>query len=117
MSIRVYAITFDAHDPARLAAFWCHALGYRIALDTPEEVAIRAPDHEDLPVMFFLPVPQDKSGKNRLHLDLEPDDQEAAVERLLALGARRADIGQKDVDWVVMVDPEGNEFCVLPQRG
>jgi hypothetical protein len=61
-------------------------------------------------------VPEGKSGKNRLHIDLNPDDQGAEVARLEALGASRLDIGQGEVSWVVMADPEGNEFCVLTPR-
>ena len=61
-------------------------------------------------------VSREKAGKNRIHLDLAPDDQQAEVERLLALGARRVDIGQGDVSWVVMADPEGNEFCAFPPQ-
>ncbi len=67
-----------------------------------------------VPDLLFLRVPEGKPGKNRLHIDLRPDDQAAEVARLTELGARRIDIGQRpDVTWVVMADPEGNEFCVL----
>lgn len=70
-----------------------------------------------MPGLFFGVVPEGKTVKNRLHLDFRPDDQHAEVERLLALGARRADIGQRgDEPWVVLADPEGNEFCVLGER-
>ena len=66
------------------------------------------------PGLVFVPVPEAKRIKNRLHIDLVPDDRDAEVERLLALGASRADVGQDDeVTWVVLADPEGNEFCVL----
>jgi hypothetical protein len=67
-----------------------------------------------VPDLLFIRVPEAKAGKNRLHLDLRPDDQAAEVARLETLGARRASVGQSDeVGWVVMQDPEGNEFCVL----
>ena len=67
-----------------------------------------------VPDLLFLRVPDDKTVKNRLHLDLRPGDQAVEVKRLEALGARRADVGQSDdVSWVVMTDPAGNEFCVL----
>jgi hypothetical protein len=67
-----------------------------------------------VPDLLFLEVPEAKSVKNRLHLDLRPDDQTAEVERVIALGARRVDVGQSgDVGWVVLADPEDNEFCVL----
>ena len=65
------------------------------------------------PGICFVPVDDAKFQKNRLHIDLNPDDQNAEVERLLALGTRRADIGQGEVSWVVLADPEDNEFCVL----
>jgi hypothetical protein len=65
---------------------------------------------------LFLNVPESKSVKNRLHLDVVPDDQATEVERLLSLGAQRADIGQGEQTWVVLADPEGNEFCVLSAR-
>ena len=60
-----------------------------------------------------MPCSGEKAGKNRVHLDLRPDNQEAEIRRLEDLGATRIDIGQQDVAWVVMADPEGNEFCVL----
>jgi hypothetical protein len=83
--------------------------------DDPEEFEIRrAPDR--LPGISFLAVAEQKTVKNRLHLDFRPDDQLAAVERLLGLGATRADVGQGDEKWVVLADPEGNEFCVLASR-
>ena len=70
------------------------------------------------PLLVFLPVPEPKQGKNRLHIDVNPSgcDQDEELERLLALGARRVDIGQRDVPWVVLADPEGNEFCLLHRR-
>jgi Glyoxalase-like domain len=65
---------------------------------------------------LFVKVPDEKVGKNRLHFDLRPADQAAQVERLIGLGAKPIDIGQGDVTWVVLADPEGNEFCVLAPR-
>ncbi len=118
MASRLYNVTVDAHDPAALAAFWAQALGYRVAVATPDETAIEPPDDpaDACPALVFVPVPEGKVVKNRLHFDLAPDDQAAEVERLVALGARRVDIGQGAVPWVVMADPEGNEFCVLTPR-
>ena len=109
-------IVVDAEDPARLARWWAAALGYVIVTDQPpDEVEIRrTPDQ--LPGLLFTAVPEAKKGKNRLHIDLRPDDQEAEVERLIDMGARYADIGQGDVSWVVLADPEGNEFCVLSSK-
>jgi len=108
-------VVVDAEDPARLARWWAEALGYRIVREEPDEVEIRRTP-EALPGVLFLSVPDAKKVKNRLHLDLRPDDQEAEVERLVDMGARPADIGQGDESWVVLADPEGNEFCVLSSR-
>ncbi|GAA2560628.1 VOC family protein [Winogradskya consettensis] len=108
-------VVVDAEDPARLARWWAEALGFVIVHEEPGEVEIRrTPD--TLPGLLFVPVPDAKTVKNRLHLDLRPDDQEAEVERLVDMGARPVDIGQHDVGWVVLADPEGNEFCVLRAR-
>jgi glyoxalase superfamily protein len=118
MASRIYSVTTDAHDPAALAEFWRQALGYRIVHSRPDETCIEPADDpsDRCPALFFVPVPEGKVVKNRLHFDLAPDDQAAEVQRLVALGARRIDIGQGAVPWVVMADPEGNEFCVLPPR-
>jgi hypothetical protein len=74
---------------------------------------IRDTTDDRLPGILFVPAPEAKSCKNRLHLDFRPDDQDAEVERLVGLGATHADVGQGDQTWVVLSDPEGNEFCVL----
>jgi hypothetical protein len=98
-----------------VAAFWSAALDWPILYESEDEVLI-APFEERHPgvhPVLFLRNPDDKRVKNRWHFDLAPDDQDAEVARLEALGARRADIGQGEVDWVVMADLEGNEFCVL----
>jgi predicted enzyme related to lactoylglutathione lyase len=115
MPSRWEQIVVDAEDPARLARWWATALDYRIVREAPGEIEIRrTPD--ELPGLLFTPVPDAKTTKNRLHIDLRPDDQEAEVERLVDMGARLADIGQHDVSWVVLADPEGNEFCVLASK-
>ena len=112
MSLLWDSIGIDCADERLVASFWSEALG----------VELHGPDDEGdcwlepgvgCPQIFFGRVPEVKSVKNRTHLDLHPDDQDAEVERLISLGARRIDIGQGDVTWVVMADPEGNEFCVL----
>ena len=115
MGSRWEQVVVDAEDPARLARWWAEALHYQIVHEAPDEVEIRrTPD--EMPGLLFTPVPDVKTVKNRLHLDLRPDDQEAEVERLVDMGARPVDIGQHDVSWVVLADPEGNEFCVLAAR-
>lgn len=108
-------VVVDARDPVALGRWWNEALGWVVVNDDPADFEIR-PGPDVLPGMIFEPVPDHKAAKNRLHLDFRPDDQEAEVERLIALGATRVDIGQGDVPWVVLADPEGNEFCVLGNR-
>ncbi len=112
MASEWYTIVIDAHDPRALARFWAEVLGYRVLYEDEEEVLIAKGD-DAYPGICFVPVDDAKLRKNRLHIDLNPDDQDAEVERLLALGARHADIGQGEVRWVVLADPEDNEFCVL----
>ena len=118
MSIRFQALCVDAVEPSTAAGFWQAALGWRRTFEEPDEIVLEPPagSAEDgvSPDLLFLRVPEGKSVKNRLHIDLRPDDQAAEVARLEDLGARRVDVGQgPDVTWVVMADPDGNEFCVL----
>ncbi|MCX5067003.1 VOC family protein [Micromonospora lupini] len=108
-------LTIDARDPARLARWWAEALGYQVVAERPDEVEIRK-SADSLPGLVFVPVPDGKERKNRLHLDLRPADREAEVERLVDMGARHVDVGQGDVGWTVLSDPEGNEFCVLREK-
>jgi predicted enzyme related to lactoylglutathione lyase len=113
MAISFHQLVVDAHDLPTMARFWCRVLGWRVLFEAEDEIVIGSDAHAS-PGLCFVPVAERKSGKNRLHIDLAPDDQAAEVERILALGARRADVGQgEDVSWVVLADPEGNEFCVL----
>ncbi len=114
MTLRWGNIVVDCRDAARVAEFWSRALG--LTLHGPEDGEWWIEPGGDIPDVLFLGVPEAKTVKNRLHLDLRPDDQEAEVARLEGLGARRIDIGQGEVTWVVMADPEGNEFCVLRSR-
>ncbi len=109
-------VVIDAADPGALGRWWADALGWVVVdEDDDGEVEIRsAPDA--LPGLLFEPVPEGKDRKNRLHLDFRPEDRDAEVARLLALGATRADVGQGQQTWVVLADPEGNEFCVLGSR-
>jgi catechol 2,3-dioxygenase-like lactoylglutathione lyase family enzyme len=120
MDLRIQCLCIDTTDPARLGAFWQQALGWRRTDDGHDnnEVVLEPPagSKEDgvAPDLVFLRVPELKVGKNRLHLDLRPVDQAAEVARLEALGARRVSVGQgDDVSWVVLADPDGNEFDVL----
>jgi predicted enzyme related to lactoylglutathione lyase len=115
MTLFVNSLTVDAHDPAALARFWAAALDWPILFEAEDEVMIAPFDerHPGVYPMLFNRNADIKSVKNRWHFDLAPTDPDAEVARLEGLGARRADIGQGDVDWIVMADPEGNEFCVL----
>ncbi len=115
MALEWEQVLVDTSDPVGLGRWWAEALEWVVVNDDPEEFEIRpAPDR--LPGILFSRVPEPKTLKNRLHLDFRPDDQQAAVARLLDLGATRADIGQGDATWIVLQDPHGNEFCVLAQR-
>jgi hypothetical protein len=121
VDLRIQCVVIDSHDCERLATFWSEALGWRITYRSDGEWAIEPPEGDPAvdvaPDILFVKVPDEKITKNRLHLDLRPVDQGAEVERLLGLGARNVDIGQgDDVSWVVLADPEGNEFCVLGPR-
>jgi hypothetical protein len=135
MSLRWYSLVIDCHDIAAQARWWARVLDWQITDEADDEVVI-VPRHvtEDWlrstpweqvgPSLVFVPVPEGKAVKNRLHIDLAPqldEDQAAMVESLLAIGATRADVGQSAgepgaVTWVVLADPEGNEFCVLSSR-
>ena len=115
MSLEWEQVVVDASDPAALGRWWCEALGWVVVNDDPAEYEIR-PAEDRLPGLLFVAVPDAKTVKNRLHLDFRPDDRDAEVARMLRLGAVRADIGQGEQPWVVLADPEGNEFCVLSSR-
>ena len=113
---RLGSITCDGSRQVGL--FWSEALGWPLVWDQDEETAIRAPDGTGPFITWGPPVPP-KTLKNRLHLDIAPpagSDQRAEVERLISLGATPVDVGQGEVSWVVMADPDGNEFCVLTPR-
>ena len=109
MTLEWEQATVEAVDPQGLGRWWQEALGWVAVCDDPYEIQ---PEEGRLPGLLFLPSGE-KATKNRIHLDFRPDDQAAEVARLLELGATRIDVGQGDVPWVVMADPEGNEFCVL----
>ncbi|WP_372730164.1 VOC family protein [Nocardioides sp.] len=132
MALRWYSVVVDCQDFAMLGRWWAETLGWLIAYEDDDELVIvpsHMADEEPLDAnawleagvgMVFGSVPERKAGKNRLHLDLAPhttDDRDAEIERLLERGATYADVGQsEDVPWTVLLDPEGNEFCVLSAR-
>ncbi|MGO2037144.1 MAG: VOC family protein [Brevibacterium sp.] len=106
----------DARDPHALGRWWAEALGWVIVDESETEIEIRETP-ERLPGLIFGIDDDPKTVKNRMHLDFRPDDQAAEVARFLSLGAKRVDIGQTgDEPWVVLADPEGNEFCILSSR-
>jgi hypothetical protein len=132
MTVRWYTVVVDCEDNAGQARWWAGVLGWQVVYEAPDEVVIvpphalteaaeRTPLGERGPGLVFVPVPEGKKVKNRLHIDLAPgpdDDQTAEVDRLIALGASRVDVGQRsEASWIVLADPEGNEFCVLSPRG
>ena len=115
MSSRIASVVVDAVQPRVVADFWCHVLGWHV-LDEDDGVISIGPPDGAWPTIDVVPVPESKSVKNRLHLDLRADGTSTADElkRLLGLGARHTDVGQgSDATWVVLSDPEGNEFCLL----
>jgi catechol 2,3-dioxygenase-like lactoylglutathione lyase family enzyme len=127
MGSRLTEIVVDCHDAAAQAAFWAAVLGYQVVdsgdawveiapwEQEPADLAEQVRRAPGVPTLVFVTVPEGKTVKNRLHLDVNPIDrsQDAEVERLVGLGARHADVGQGTQTWVVLADPEGNEFCVL----
>ena len=118
VGLKIGWLTIDSHDPKKLGSWWKEALDLKVVFEDEDEFAVTGKGRIDSSWnILFYRAPDEKVVKNRLHLDLIPDTStEDEVARLEAMGAKRADIGQKDVTWVVMVDPEGNEFCVLSPR-
>ena len=115
MPVRLHHIVVDARDLPGLARFWTQALGWKVLSEREREIVIGT--DENAPVgMCFMPVTDPKTVKNRVHLDLTSSaaDRDQEIDRLLALGAHRADIEQTGAEsWTVLADPEGNEFCVV----
>ena len=119
MPVRLHHIVIDTYDLPGLARFWTQALGWKILSERDQEIVI-GPDENAPAGICFMPVSDPKTVKNRVHLDLTTSaaDRDREIGRLLALGARRAGIGQTGTEsWTVLADPEGNEFCVVrPKR-
>lgn len=132
MALRWYTVVVDSHDPAAQARWWAEVLDWQLVYESPDEAVIVPPWLNDSgrigdldawlragQGLVFVPVPEGKAVKNRLHLDLAPhtsQDRDAEIARLESLGATRVDVGQGEVTWTVLADPEGNEFCVLSSR-
>jgi glyoxalase superfamily protein len=131
MALKWYTVVIDCQDLHAQARWWADVLDWQLAFEADSEAAI-VPKHEQHrtlsaeewptvgPALVFVPVPEGKTIKNRLHIDLAPhitDDRDALIDSLLARGATRVNIGQDEsASWTVLADPEGNEFCVLSAR-
>jgi hypothetical protein len=113
-------IVVDCRDPLRLARFWSQVLEWPVVEDDRGYCWLSSTGEPTAPppLLVFVPVPETKSTKNRVHIDVNPSgcDQAQELARLLELGARRVDVGQGDAPWIVLADPEGNEFCLLGRR-
>ena len=122
MACRFSELVVDCRDPEALAAFWAAVLDYEVLGredDGGVEIGPEAGFGGAAPTLVFGPVADPTPGKLRLHIDVNPTDrdQDEELERLLALGATRADVGHTgDEGWHVLADPEGNEFCLLRRR-
>ena len=112
MGLRFSEVCIDAADVVALGQWWATALGWPSEVTDDGDFMLRPPGGAE-PTWLFVPVPDGKVVKNRIHFDFVPDDQQAEVDRLIGLGARHVDIGQGEQSWVVLADPEGNEFCIL----
>jgi len=119
MACRITELVLDCRDPGRLAEFWCAVLGYEVILRDGEDLELGPPGGrfgEGAITLVLSKSDDPRRGKLPLHLDVNPVgcDQETELARLTALGARPADVGQDGTEsWVVLQDPEGNEFCLL----
>lgn len=132
MALKWYTVVVDCRDPQKQAHWWAEALDWQVVYDTPDEAVAIPKDISAEPAadleewmrrgqgLVFVPVPEGKTVKNRLHIDLAPhtsQDRDAEIARLIGLGATHADVGQvPENTWTVLADPEGNEFCVLSSR-
>lgn len=123
--LKIQCITIDCHNPKALSEFWAQVLNWNFDENATEDEAyiekkLETSNSDGYPDLLFIKTPDNKSVKNRMHLDLRPENQLEEVERLEKLGARRIEIGQSRdaaTTWIVMADPEGNEFCVLKALG
>jgi predicted enzyme related to lactoylglutathione lyase len=110
--LRIGNVTFDCEHPPRVAEFWAAALGYQVKEASEFFAEVVAPDGTR-PNLLFIKVPEPRTGKNRVHVDLGSDDREGEIERLVGLGATRGETHtMAGITWTVLQDPEGNEFCV-----
>ena len=113
MSAFISNVTFDCQDPRRLAAFWGAVTGYTDLVEDDDFVALQAPDHRGLRRILFCRVPEPMASKSRMHVDLASKEPDAEIERPVGPGAQV--VQRRDghgTSWTVMLDPEGNEFCI-----
>jgi glyoxalase superfamily protein len=115
VSLTFDEICIDAHDATALGEWWARVLGWPHDIDDDGDVRLHPPPGAG-PDWIFIAVDDEKVVKNRIHLDFRPDDQQAEVDRVIGMGARHVDIGQGEQTWVVLADPEGNEFCILAPK-
>jgi hypothetical protein len=118
MASKFTELAIDCADPKELSRFWCAVLDYEVLDEDEADGIVTIGSPSMIPKLTFARVPEGKTVKNRLHIDVNPVgcDQDEELARLLGLGARHADIGQGEESWVVLADPEGNEFCLLRGR-
>ncbi len=117
MDIKLRAVAFDAIDPQSLGRFWSEATGREIIASGPDLVRL-ASDVPGGPVLLFLRVPESKTVKDRIHLDLETANRAAEASRVIALGAKyHSEVKEPGHEWTVLQDPEGNEFCIIQPSG
>lgn len=113
MSAFIKYISIDCANPSRLSTFWSEVTGYRPVTEEDDFVALGAPDQRGVRAIFFWKVPEPKVTKNRLHLDLATKDPGTEIDRLVSLGAQKVEYREGNgASWTVMLDPEGNEFCI-----
>lgn len=110
--LKIGNVTFDCENPSRVAEFWAAALGYEVQ-DSNEDFAQVVSPEGTLPNLLFIKVPEPRTAKNRVHVDLGSDDREAEIERLIGLGATRGEThSMYGITWTVLQDVEGNELCI-----
>jgi hypothetical protein len=113
MTAFIKYISIDCADPRRLSGFWSEVTGYQPVVEGDEFCALGAPDNRGVRSLFFWKVPESKVVKNRLHLDLATKDPTSEIEKLVGLGAQKVEYREGvGASWTVMLDPEGNEFCI-----
>ena len=113
MSSFIFNVTFDAADPRRLASFWSQVTGYEPVMEREDFVALQAPDKRGIRRILFFEVPEPKVVKNRMHVDLAARNPDEEIDRLVSLGATTVEQREGNgTSWTVMLDPEGNEFCI-----